>query len=270
MGQELVDEIVDPDGGGGKRSRTRRQKRLYYDWRDKPFIPVEFSVATYRFGHSQARPGYPVNAGFAAPLFALPTPENPSPDDLSGGRRDPRRFPIDWRNLIDVDGKARVQSRRIDTLLSTPLFELPFTGPNLPANPRSLAQRNLIRHLTFELPSGQDVARAMGEESLDPGELDDLQPFGQLRRSTPLWFYVLREAEKRAKGEHLGPVGGRIVDEVFLGVLEGDRQSYLRQDPAWEPTLGQKAGGFTMADLLRFSGVATTDQGPSAPEQWAG
>ncbi len=72
---------------------------------------------------------------------------------------------------------------------------------------------------------------------------------------TPLWFYVLKEAELRADGRRLGPVGGRIVAEVFIGLLEGDRVSYLQQDPDWTPTLGPDQD-FRMADLLRFAGVA--------------
>jgi hypothetical protein len=142
----------------------------------------------------------------------------------------------------------------IDTALSPGLFQLPFTGPNLPGNPASLAQRNLVRSLVFDLPSGQDVARAMQEEPLDGSELADLEQFG-FQECTPLWFYILREAHRRAGGERLGPVGGRIVAEVFIGVLHGDRNSYLRQDPQWKPTLGARRGRFSMVDLLRVAGV---------------
>jgi hypothetical protein len=72
---------------------------------------------------------------------------------------------------------------------------------------------------------------------------------------TPLWFYILKEAELRADGRRLGPVGGRIVAEVFIGLLEGDHMSYLQQDPGWRPTLGHDQD-FKVADLLRFAGVA--------------
>ena len=75
------------------------------------------------------------------------------------------------------------------------------------------------------------------KEVLEPSELADLEEFG-LDEATPLWFYVLREAERRAEGKSLGPVGGRIVTEVFVGLLDGDPLSYRRADPYWEPTLG--------------------------------
>jgi hypothetical protein len=69
----------------------------------------------------------------------------------------------------------------------------------------------------------------------------------------PLWYYVLKEAEVRADGRSLGPVGGRIVAEVFLGLLEKDPSSYLRNDPSWRPFLGED-GDFTMPDLIRVAG----------------
>ena len=103
--------------------------------------------------------------------------------------------------------------------------------------PDSLAIRNLVRGLTMEVPSGQRVAAAMQETPLHESELADLEPFG-LHKRTPLWFYVLREADVRADGEHLGPVGGRIVAEVFHGLIDGDPSSYLSQDPDWTPTYG--------------------------------
>lgn len=94
----------------------------------------------------------------------------------------------------------------------------------------------------------------MGVKRLDRDALADLRPL-DLDEDTPLWFYILREAETKAEGRRLGPVGGRIVAEVLIGVLEGDDSSYLRQDPDWEPTLGRD-GDFTIADLLRVAGVA--------------
>lgn len=279
VGQELVDDILHNSpawkykksqaGKGGKVDKgdkeDRRKGRIYYDWRDRPFIPVEFSAAVYRFGHSQIRPGYRINENLAAAIFVPASdPPNPNPPDLSGGRRDPQRV-VDWHNFFAIDGNNPTRGKLIDTKLSSPLFQLPFTGPNLPGNPASLAQRNLLRHLTFSLPSGQDVARAMCIEPLQREELEDLKKFRVgLEESTPLWVYILREAEKRAKGEHLGPVGGRIVAEVFIGVMEGDRQSYLRQDPFWEPIFGEKEGTFGMADLLKFAKV---DQAPQLPPQ---
>jgi hypothetical protein len=125
-----------------------------------------------------------------------------------------------------------------------------------PGSPTSLAIRNLLRNLTMGVPSGQRVARAMSLPELAPGDLADLVPY-TLDKSTPLWFYVLREAEVTANGEHLGPVGGRIVAEVIIGLLTGDNESYLNQQPDWTPSYGTN-GDFRIVDLLRTAGVVAT------------
>ena len=78
-----------------------------------------------------------------------------------------------------------------------------------------------------------------------------------LHNRTPLWYYCLKEADVTADGKRLGPVGGRIVGEVMIGLLQGDKTSYLSQDPDWTPTLGKKQGQFTMVDLLTVAGVVT-------------
>ena len=257
VGQSVVDDVVG-------------DRRRHYRWRNEPYMPVEFSVAAYRFGHSQIRPGYIANfAGddgrpFLAHIFRADIDHSVvDPEDLSGGKRAPRRF-CDWQTFFATGptpgglsgdlGDSPKPNKRIDTKLSSILFDLPFVPANLSGEARSLAQRNLLRHLTFELPSGQRVAREMRIRPLDRDALADLRPH-RLDDSTPLWFYVLREAEVLEDGERLGPVGGRIVAEVLVGLLEGDAMSYLNQDPDWTPRYGRD-GGFTIADLLRFAGVA--------------
>ena len=245
VGAGLVDDVL---SNGPK----------HFKWRNDPFIPVEFSVAAYRFGHSQVRPSYRANFGTsssdpAQQFFALffdPASTDPNdPADLRGGRRAPRRF-IDWQTFFDF-GDARVrQNKTIDTRLSTILFDLMGQPQD---EPTSLATRNLLRNLTMKVPSGQRVAKRMKLPQLAAADLDDLKPFN-LHRRTPLWFYVLREAQITADGKHLGPVGGRIVAEVIIGLLKGDPHSYLRQDPDWTPTYGSD-GSFTTVDLLKAAGV---------------
>ena len=191
------------------------------------------------------------------------TPSDPmDPDDLSGGCRAPRRF-VDWGTFFDFgDGEVK-QNKKIDTTLSTTLFRLPgsvVANPRAGVNPQSLAQRNLLRHLTFSLPSGQRVAKMMEMDVLTKADLADLKPHNMDDR-TPLWFYVLREAQLAENGERLGPVGARIVAEVLIGLIQGDRTSYLSQDPDWQPFLPtfnntNQGDDFRMVDLLHFAGVA--------------
>ncbi|RKS80613.1 heme peroxidase [Motilibacter peucedani] len=248
VGQDTVDAVL-------------RDGRSSFTWRHDPFIPVEFSVAAYRFGHSQVRPSYRANFGTSATdpaqqffglIFDPSATDLADPADLRGGRRAPRRF-IDWQTFFDFgDGRVR-PNKAIDTTLSSPLFHLMGMPPTTAT---SLATRNLLRSLMMQVPSGQSVARAMSLPLLAAADLADVTDQG-LDRRTPLWFYVLREAQVTAAGEHLGPVGGRIVAEVLIGLMQGDSGSYLRQDPEWTPTYGTSAG-FAMVDLLRKAGVVAT------------
>jgi hypothetical protein len=244
VGRAVVDDVLE-------------HKPRHYTWHNDPYIPVEFSVGAYRFGHSQVRPSYRANFGTSATdpaqqffaLFMDHTQSGTDPDDLRGGCRADRRF-IDWQTFFDFGDNRVRRNKRIDTKLSTILFDL-LGQPASEA--QSLAQRNLLRSLTMMVPSGQRVAKAMDIDPLSPQDLDELKPF-HLEKRTPLWFYVLREAELLEGGLKLGPVGGRIVAEVIIGLMLGDRDSYLRQDPSWKPTYGTD-DDFTMVQLLTTAGV---------------
>ena len=239
------------------------------------FIPVEFQI-TYRFGHSMVRPSYRANlhGDNGQPFFGMifdPAGENSAdPVDLRGGARAPRRF-IGWQTFFDFGGALSADVRpnkRIDTKISTPLFHLPL-GAILSnpagAPPTSLMQRNLLRTLTWEIPSGQSIASQMGIPPLSNAELAELQPIrASFVESTPLFYYILKEAELREDGLRLGPVGGRIVAEVFIGLLQLDQESYLSVQPYWLPTLPTHDGtpqSFRMIDFLTFAGVDPISRG---------
>jgi hypothetical protein len=112
-----------------------------------------------------------------------------------------------------------------------------------------------MRHVNFGIPSGQAIARVMGVQVLTPEQLAELTPFS-MDRSTPLWYYILKEAEVLEQGLRMGPVGSRIVGEVFIGLLKADKDSYLVVDKNWKPTLpSAKSGDFEITDLLNFAGV---------------
>ena len=231
------------------------------------FIPVEFQTGTYRMGHSMVRPSYRANlAGDnGQPFFGFifdPSQEGRAdPDDLRGGSRAARRF-IGWQTFFDFgDGEVK-PNKKIDTKISTALFTLPLGAIATHDAPTALPQRNLLRHLTWQLPSGQRVAHAMGVTPLAPADVQELAPLGVgFERSTPLWYYVLKEAEVVADGLHLGPVGGRIVAEVFIGLLQTDPGSYVVTKPRWRPILPSKSGAFRMTDFLTFAGVDPHSRG---------
>ncbi len=214
-------------------------------------------------GHSMVRPSYRANftGNGGAPLFAFvfdPAESGAAdPGDMRGGVRSPRRF-VGWSTFFrfpGLDGDVR-PNKLIDTRLSTPLFDLPLGVIASGTPPTSLAERNLLRHLTWSAPSGQEIARAMQVPVLAPGDLADLAAVHpRFATSTPLWVYVLREAGLIGGGVRLGPVGSRLVAEVFIGMLQGDPDSYLNAETPFTPAWGLAPGDFRMIDLLTFAGV---------------
>jgi hypothetical protein len=256
-------------------------------------IPVEFQLM-YRFGHSLIRPSYRANlAGdpnapaelgrpaFFGFIFDPAGEGQPDPVDLRGGARAPRRF-IGWQTFFDFGDIPRPQpvggllgplsqdvrrNKIIDTRLSSPLFKLPLgtIAGGVEGTPISLATRNLLRHLTWQVPSGQAVADFMRIPALSSSDFPELKKFG-LDQKTPLWYYILREAHLKTGGTTLAGVGARIIGEVFLGLLKLDRNSYLnaetRDRRGWKPTLPSlQRENFSMIDLLRFARVDPTSRG---------
>ncbi len=256
---EFLPQIVDPVTLDDLRRRGRRFYRPRYG---DAFIPIEFQLA-YRMGHSMVRPSYRANftGNGGAPFFGMifdPSQEGAAdPSDLRGGARSPRRF-VGWSTFFRFPGlEADVRpNKRLDTRLSTPLFDLPLGAIASGTPPTSLAERNLLRHLTWSAPSGQAIARAMLVPALRPVDLADLATVHpRFATSTPLWVYVLREADVLGEGARLGPVGSRLVAELFMGLLQSDPDSYLNEQPEFLPTLGALPGQFRMIDLLNFAGV---------------
>jgi hypothetical protein len=246
-------------------------------------MPVEFSVAAYRFGHSMVRANYALNNATVEPNEVPIFDPRDKDNDLRGFRVRPGHRQIEWFRFFNLPGLSTEENlqvaRAFDTQLVHGLGGLPT---KVATNPSSLAARNLLRGKALGLPSGQAVARAMGiPESLiigagkpfqigtgytfkgkpDPSapQIDKQQKehleavFGQ---QTPLWYYILKEAEFLQHGKTLGPVGGRIVAEVFIGLLWGDPRSFINVWPGWQPHQGKfgclKDGAFTVADLLRY------------------
>ncbi|MBB3918271.1 peroxidase family protein [Rhizobium fabae] len=286
IGRETYERVI---VGRGEKPNIR----FYNPQGRYAFIPVEFSVAAYRYGHSMVRPSYslnrivtkprpveqPFNGKTATfnriPIFSLLEGEPLA--NLNGFRELPGFWPIDWAFFFDgiaPDGEPPAgavlpqPSYKLDTTLVDPLTSLPDHRHEPIKIRRALAALNLLRGWRLGLPSGQAVARHMEMEALSDEQLFDSEDAdrkraraalltnhpGIFKGNAPLWFYILREAEIFGNSQHLGPVGGTIVAEVLAGLIREDRHSFLAQWPKWRPTLpGAEPGHFTMADLINFT-----------------
>ena len=278
----VLKDLKDDDTG-----QYDRHKIEFFHWKHEPFMPVEFSVAAYRLGHSMVRPGYRLNDNVLLPIFPIDPKIAPGfPEGLTGFRAMNPTFGIDWGRFIDTDIRTydgspaenhkRLQfAYRIDSSVVTPLSILPSSVASDP--PPSLPQRNLRRAFRLALPSGQQVAKAMdikpladkdivigkGTDSPDPDAKNILAVSKVFAGNCPLWTYILAEAVLHKESvkipvkenitittPRLGPVGGRIVAEVFLGLMFGDSNSLLSLDPKWQPPSGPN---FTLKDFVKYA-----------------
>ena len=173
--------------------------------------------------------------------------------DLLGFQKIPRERAVDWSLFFDAPGKRTAQrSKKIDGKLVQSLIQLPvaITGECEIDAYHSLAVRDLQRGQGVGLPSGEAVARHLGAALLTPQQIGVAST--GWRAETPLWFYILREAAACTGGQHLGPVGGRIVAEVLTGLIDRDKESFRQVSPKWRPrkTLTELfiSGGLDRAD----------------------
>ena len=191
------------------------------------FIPLEFADAAYRYGHCQIRHQYLLNEK-SDPVVVFP--------DLLGRRPVPPERSVAWELFFDADGANTAQrAKKIDGRLVGSLIRLPAEvhGGSEVADADSLAVRDLQRGQGVGLPSGETVARHLGVRPLTSDEVG-LRAAGW-EGETPLWYYVLREADVVTGGDHLGPVGGRIVAEVLITLLDRDVTSVRHADRGYQP-----------------------------------
>lgn len=227
-----------------------------------PAIPVEFGGAAYRFGHSMIRHAFDVNDEVGeVPLFPTGAGDG---RNLRGGRPVPSDLVVDWSRLLDTGDGDYQPARKTEPLLAPTLFDLPISGDS------SLAVRNLRRAKALGIPSGQDVAARMGYDPIRNEAFGEDSPIMKTLRAhgrgadpdSPLWYYVLAEAEYQQDGERLGAVGSRIVAETLIGLIEADETAYPNAAPDdWEPSLPRPTPteGYTLADVTAFAAEAGPD-----------
>lgn len=254
---DYLPKIIDPD----ILIDVLQNGRCFYTNLMNDCIPLEFSVAVYRMGHSMVCSSYEwnhiYNSGGA--LGALTLPQlfafSHEHNQCSFDRHPAQQFSAlpsslipDWNYFYDFSGvsgennKNVNYARKFDISLAIDLQALPeFQRMNskLPSPFYSLATRNLLRGRLVALPTGQEVAMALGEKPLTSFEvIDNLSPnLAKIMvergfdHATPLWYYILREAMIHGDGNHLGAIGSRIVAETFVGLIENSPANVLSECP---------------------------------------
>lgn len=232
-----------------------------------PAMPIEFSVAAYRLGHSMIRDDYEWNrvfqSGGPGPLGTLRFlfQFTGLSGNLDGEPTLPSNWIIDWTRFFDFTNFDGINNhpkfnnaRLIDTALANHLKNVPGFPPGPDS---SLSVMNLIRGKIVGLPTGQAVAnlfntQPLTKEQIASGPHKDVILQNGFETQTPLWYYILKESEILNNGKNLGPVGSRILVETFVGLIKGSKNSIIK-DSNWKPSLSiRNVEDFSMSDLLAF------------------
>jgi hypothetical protein len=193
--------------------------------------------------------------------------------NFSGGNKKSleNQWVVDWRHFYDFSGIRKVTgnlplnlAKSIDTTFNLKIETLPNYPHPQDKKYKPLTVRNLVHGYALGLPCGQKVADFILKSGrtveplskkvlLDSPHADVLRKYGFEER-TPLWYYILKEAE-RSGDSRLGDVGGFIVAQTFAGILSNSVISILR-DKDWRPSLpAHQPGHFAMIDLLNVAEV---------------
>jgi hypothetical protein len=298
-----VEETAEMLGPGSVFERARRLVRWHYQWiirhdylprvlpndvwnyqqerlgrqPDGNFaIPIEFSLAAFRFGHSMVRNAYRLNCRkkrvLIEELMALGQTAAPIPDD----------YLVEWGTFFDglPTSGPKASSSFIDTSVGLAMHGLSpgtirLSNAQEAIDPSNLPVRTLVRCARARIASGQEVAdsllsqgRIKASDKLNSSELSSdtcdlsgsvLKKNG-LHENTPLFYYILKEAELKSRGLMLGPVGGHIVSEVIQGALESDPEGYMAvagsnwRLPQWRFPTGAKRQVNSLIRIVQLIG----------------
>ncbi|ADW69079.1 peroxidase family protein [Granulicella tundricola] len=245
----LLGEIGKPDFGEFK---YKPWKNLV-DGKLAASMPHEFAIG-FRFGHSQLRFGLRVNPGVGGMVRLFDNSLTSSGgktstgavknlfSDLRGSQELVAEHVIDWGTFLG--GATPLRSNRIDGKVTSVVFDLPESAiPDDIKYIGNLPQRNLIRSRQVGLCAGEDLAKFYGIERLATRKIEPDEAAHHLYMEkghfrTPLWYYILKEAEAVGgpKSSRLGALGSRLIGEVIVGAI-GFAPTNVLAEPGWKSSV---------------------------------
>jgi Animal haem peroxidase len=264
VGQDVVDRVR-KDGLKGFKFAANESNQL--------FIPLEFSAAAFRIGHSMVRARYDWN--FYQPDVGL---IDVFRQTRHSGKliKLPSDWVMDWRRFFDFSdlgypaAPSINMAKALDTSFALHIENIPdFPHKVSDKHLQAITIRNLIRAYDLGVPSGEEMAEHL---EVEPRlSVEEFRATGQkhlledpiFANRTPLWYYILREAEIETQAQggvsRLGQVGGLIVAGTILEIIRHSRYSIFR-DTEWQPKFGRPGlvdgpRRFDMTDLLHTANI---------------